>query len=100
VVDVRVIVYDGKHHSVDTRKLPSSPPAARLFMAAIREARPIVLEPIVHVENHRARCGDGDITGDLSAKRGLVSGTANGTVGTMIVRGRCRCRSWRATNRA
>jgi len=46
-----------------------------------------VLEPIVHVQITAPDSAMGDITGDLSAKRGLVSGTTNGAVGTMVVRG-------------
>ncbi len=56
-------------------------------MAAIREARPIVLEPIVNVEIAAPDSAMGDITGDLSGKRGLVSGTANGANGTVVIRG-------------
>ena len=78
VVDVRVIVYDGKHHSVDSKDIAFATAGRKAFMAAIREARPIVLEPIVHIEITAPDIAMGDITGDLSAKRGLVSGTANG----------------------
>jgi elongation factor G len=49
----------------------------KAFMAAIREARPIVLEPIVHIEITAPDSAMGDITGDLSSKRGLVTGSAN-----------------------
>jgi len=87
VVDVRVIVYDGKHHSVDSKEIAFVTAGRKAFMAAIREARAIVLEPIVHIEITAPDSAMGDITGDLSAKRGLVSGTANGAIGTMIVRG-------------
>jgi elongation factor G len=87
VVDVRVTVYDGKHHSVDSKEIAFVTAGRKAFMAAIREARPIVLEPIVHVEITAPDSAMGDITGDLSAKRGLVNGTANGAASTMIVRG-------------
>lgn len=87
VVDVRVIVYDGKSHSVDSKEIAFVTAGRKAFLAAIREARPIVLEPIVHVEITAPDAAMGDITGDLSAKRGLVSGTHNGAVGTMVIRG-------------
>ena len=87
VVDVRVVVYDGKHHSVDSKEIAFVTAGRKAFMAAIREARPIVLEPIVNIEISAPEQSMGDITGDLAAKRGLVSGTANGAVGTMVVRG-------------
>ena len=59
----------------------------KAFMAAVREARPIVLEPIVNVEITAPQQALGDITGDLASRRGMVSGTANGAPGTMTVRG-------------
>jgi elongation factor G len=86
VVDVRVIVYDGKSHSVDSKEIAFVTAGKKAFMAAIREARPIVLEPIVSAEITAPDHAMGDITGDLSSKRGLVTGTANGAPGTMIVK--------------
>ena len=87
VVDVRVVVHDGKHHSVDSKEIAFVTAGRKAFLGAMREARPIVLEPIVHVEITAPDGAMGDITGDLSARRGLVSGTTNGAAGQMIVRG-------------
>jgi elongation factor G len=87
VVDVRVIVYDGKSHSVDSKEIAFVTAGKKAFMAAIREARPIVLEPIVNVEITAPEVAMGDITGDLSAKRGQVSGTHNGAAQTMVIKG-------------
>ena len=87
VVDVRVIVYDGKHHSVDSKDIAFATAGRKAFMDSIQKARPIVLEPIVNIEIHAPDQAMGDITGDLSSKRGLVSGTANGAAGMMVVRG-------------
>jgi elongation factor G len=87
VVDVRVIVYDGKHHTVDSKEIAFVTAGRKAFMAAIREAKPIVLEPIVHAEITAPDTSMGDITGDLSSKRGLVTGSANGAPGMMIIRG-------------
>ncbi len=87
VVDVRVIVYDGKHHSVDSKEIAFATAGRKAFQAAILAARPIVLEPIVDIEITVPDSAMGDITGDLSSRRGQVSGTANGPLGTMIVRG-------------
>ncbi|HYN60903.1 MAG TPA: elongation factor G [Rubrivivax sp.] len=87
VVDVRVIVYDGKHHSVDSKEIAFVTAARKAFAAAIRAARPIVLEPIVHIEINAPDHAMGDITGDLSAKRGQVNGTHNGAARAMVVRG-------------
>ncbi len=88
VVDVRVTVHDGKHHSVDSKEIAFIAAGRKAFLAAVREARPIVLEPIVDIEVSAPASVVGDITGDLSAKRGMVTGTANGSVGMMQVRGK------------
>ena len=87
VVDLRVTVYEGKHHSVDSKDIAFATAGRKAFMAAIHQARPSVLEPIMHIEITAPDHSMGDITGDLSAKRGLVNGTTNGAAGTMIVRG-------------
>ena len=85
VVDVKVTVYDGKHHSVDSKEIAFVTAGRKAFLAAMREARPIVLEPIVNVEITAPGESMGDITGDLSSKRGQVSGSANGAMGAMII---------------
>jgi elongation factor G len=85
VVDVKVTVYDGKHHSVDSKEIAFATAGRKAFLAAVREARPIVLEPMVNVEITAPDAAMGDITGDLSAKRGQVSGSANGANGAMVI---------------
>ncbi len=87
VVDVRVIVYDGKHHSVDSKDIAFATAGRKAFQEAIRQAKPIVLEPIVHVEITAPDGAMGDITGDLSGRRGVITGTTNGALGTVVVRG-------------
>lgn len=88
VVDVRVTVYDGKHHSVDSKEIAFVTAGRKAFMAAVREARPIVLEPVVSVEIAAPDAAIGDIAGDLSARRGQVSGTRNGSPGTVVIEAR------------
>jgi elongation factor G len=85
VVDVKVTVYDGKHHSVDSKEIAFVTAGRKAFQAAVREARPIVLEPIVQVEITAPDAAMGDITGDLSSKRGQVSGSANAAGSQMVI---------------
>jgi elongation factor G len=85
--DVRVIVYDGKHHAVDSKEVAFISAGKRAFMDAIAKARPIVLEPIVNIEITVPENNMGDIAGDISAKRGQVSGTDALTAGTLLVKG-------------
>ena len=87
VVDVRVTVYDGKYHTVDSKEIAFVTAGRKAFLSAIREARPVVLEPVVDIEIHAPGSAMGDITGDLSARRGLVNGTHQGAANTMVVRG-------------
>lgn len=87
VVDVRVVVHDGKHHSVDSKDIAFATAGRKAFMAAVRAAQPIVLEPVVRIEITAPEAAMGDITGDLAARRGLVTGTAGGTPGWVVVRG-------------
>jgi elongation factor G len=87
VVDIRVIVYDGKHHSVDSKDIAFTTAGRKAFAAAIREARPIVLEPIVDIEIQAPDSATGDITGDLSGKRGQINGTDSPATGQILVRG-------------
>ena len=75
VKDVRVIVYDGKSHSVDSKDIAFATAGRKAFIDAVLKARPIILEPIVKVEIHARDDSMGDITGDLSAKRGQVNAT-------------------------
>ena len=73
--DIRVIVHDGKHHSVDSKEVAFIAAGKKAFIDAIVKARPIVLEPIVKTLIVVPASCVGDITGDLSARRGMISGT-------------------------
>jgi elongation factor G len=75
VQDLRVIVYDGKHHSVDSKDVAFAAAGRRAFQNAVRQAEPIVLEPIVRVDVTSPSGSTGDITGDLATRRGRVSGS-------------------------
>ncbi len=87
VVDVRVTVHDGKHHSVDSKEIAFVTAARKATLAALREARPVVLEPVVDVEITVPAEAAGDVTGDLTSRRGMVTGTGSAAAGWMVVRG-------------
>jgi elongation factor G len=87
VKDVRVVVYDGKYHTVDSKDIAFATAGRKAFIDAVTKARPIVLEPIVKIEITAPEQSMGDITGDLSAKRGQVSGTHALQGGNMTVSG-------------
>ncbi len=87
VHDVRVIVYDGKHHPVDSKEIAFATAGRKAFIDAMLKARPIMLEPVVNIEITVQDHHMGDITGDLSAKRGQVSGTSSVATGTVTIAG-------------
>ncbi|MGE4241599.1 elongation factor G [Ramlibacter sp.] len=85
VVDLKVVVYDGKHHTVDSKEIAFVQAGKRALMAAVQSARPCVLEPIVDVEIAAPEHNMGDITGDLASRRGQVSGTRAANDGALTV---------------
>ena len=83
--DVRVVVYDGKSHPVDSKEVVSA--GRKAMLDALSKAKPTILEPIVDVEIVAPDSAMGDITGDLASRRGQVTGTANMAGGMMIISG-------------
>jgi elongation factor G len=72
---VRVSVYDGKYHPVDSKEIAFMTAGKRAFIDAVGKAKPALLEPFVHVEVTAPNEYMGDLTSDLIAKRGRISGT-------------------------
>ena len=75
IQDLRVIVYDGKHHPVDSKEVAFVAAGKKAFMNAISKAKPIVLEPIARIEVTTPNEYVGDITGHLSGIRGRIGGS-------------------------
>ena len=73
--DIRVSVYDGKHHPVDSKEVAFVMAGKRAYLDAFTKAKPVLLEPIVNIEVTVPNEYMGDITGDLSSKRGRIQGT-------------------------
>ena len=74
IQDVRVTVYDGKHHPVDSKEVAFTSAGRKAFLEALQKANPIVLEPVMRVEITAPASAIGDITGDLATRRARISG--------------------------
>lgn len=74
VQDVRVTLYDGSYHSVDSSDMAFKIAGAMAFKKAFRQAKPILMEPIYDVEVVVPEEFMGDVMGDLSSRRGKIQG--------------------------
>ncbi|KND50311.1 MAG: translation elongation factor G [Parcubacteria bacterium C7867-007] len=74
IVDVSVDLYDGSYHDVDSSEIAFKIAASQAFQEAALKAKPVILEPIMRVEVVVPEQFMGDITGNLSGKRGAIEG--------------------------
>jgi elongation factor G len=84
--DVRVTVYDGKHHAVDSKEVAFVSAGRKAFLDALAKARPIVLEPIVNVEIVAPEAKMGDIAGELSGHRAHIKGSDTPRAGLVQIK--------------
>jgi elongation factor G len=84
--DIRVVVYDGKSHPVDSKEIAFVQAGRKAFLDAIAKARPLVLEPVVNIDVTVPAELVGEITGSLSAKRGRINGTDSLRGGEIVVK--------------
>jgi elongation factor G len=75
VTDFRATVYDGKYHDVDSSDMAFKIAGSLAFKEAMKQARPTLLEPVMNVEVYAPDQYSGDIMGDLSSRRGRISGS-------------------------
>ncbi len=75
ITDVRVELYDGSYHDVDSSEIAFKIAGSMAFQEAAKKANPVILEPMMKVEVVAPHANMGDITGDIASKRGLVEGT-------------------------
>jgi elongation factor G len=85
VVDFRVSLYDGKYHDVDSSDIAFKIAGSLAFREAMKQARPALLEPIMHVEVYAPDQYSGDLMGHLSGRRGKISGSET-RAGTVVVK--------------
>ncbi|MCL2646761.1 MAG: elongation factor G [Phycisphaerales bacterium] len=86
VQDLRVVVYDGKYHPVDSKDIAFRTAGKYALKDAITKARPSLLEPIVNMEITVPEKYVGDITGDLNGRRGRINGVDTLPGGMTLIR--------------
>ncbi|MGD9387010.1 MAG: elongation factor G [Gammaproteobacteria bacterium] len=84
VVDVKVTLYDGSYHEVDSSEMAFKIAGSMAFKEGCSKARPVLLEPIMKVEVVTPEDYMGDVMGDLNRRRGLVQGMEEAPSGRII----------------
>ena len=87
VVDVKATLYDGSYHDVDSSELAFKLAGALATRAGIKEARPVLLEPVMKVEITTPEEFMGDVIGDLNSRRGRIDSMDDLMGGTKLIRG-------------
>ncbi|HEY6903265.1 MAG TPA: elongation factor G [Candidatus Acidoferrales bacterium] len=85
VVDFRVSLYDGKYHDVDSSDIAFKIAGSLAFREAMKQAKPALLEPIMHVEVYAPDQYSGDLMGHLSGRRGKISGSET-RAGSVVIK--------------
>lgn len=73
--NIKVTVYDGKHHAVDSKEIAFMTAGKKAFIAAVKKAKPVLLEPFVKLHISIPTDLIGDISSDISGRRGRILGT-------------------------
>ena len=84
IEDVKVTLYDGSYHDVDSNENAFKMAASFAFKDACRKADPVLLEPMMAVEVETPEEYMGDVMGDLSSRRGIVQGMDDNATGKVI----------------
>ena len=84
VVDVKVELYDGSYHEVDSSEMAFKIAASMAFKEAMRKANPVILEPVMKVSTTVPDDYMGDVMGDFNSRRGMIQGTETRTGATQI----------------
>ncbi|MCY7294632.1 elongation factor G [Alteromonas sp. a30] len=86
VLDVKVTLYDGSYHDVDSSEMAFKIAASMGFKDGANQADPVLLEPTMKVEVTTPEEWMGDVVGDLNRRRGMIEGMDDGVAGVKIVR--------------
>ncbi len=84
VVDIKVTLYDGSYHDVDSSEMAFKIAGSQCFKEGAKKAKPVLLEPIMKVEVTTPEDYLGDVMGDLNRRRGIVQGMEEGPTGRAI----------------
>ena len=84
VVDVKVTLYDGSFHDVDSSEVAFKVAGSMAFKEGAKKAKPILLEPVMKVEAVTPKDYLGDVTGDLNRRRGIVLGMEESITGNIV----------------
>ena len=84
VVDVKVILFDGSYHDVDSNEMAFKIAGSMAFKEGARKANPVLLEPIMKVEVVTPEDYMGDVMGDLNRRRGILQGMDDGPSGKVV----------------
>ena len=83
-VDIKVTLYDGSYHDVDSSEMAFKIAGSMCFKEAAKEANPVLLEPVMKVEVVTPEDYMGDVVGDLNRRRGIVSGMDDAPAGKIV----------------
>ena len=84
VVDVKVSLFDGSYHDVDSNEMAFKIAGSIGFMEGVKTASPVLLEPVMKVEVVTPQNNLGDVVGDVSRRRGVVLGMDDAPAGTVV----------------
>jgi elongation factor G len=84
IVDVKVTAFDGSYHDVDSNEMAFKIAASIGFKDGVRNAKPVILEPIMKVEVVTPEDYSGDVIGDLNRRRGQITGMDDSPSGKQI----------------
>jgi elongation factor G len=84
VVDVKVTIFDGSYHDVDSSEMAFKIAGSMGFKEGVKQGKPVLLEPVMKVEIVTPEEYLGTVNGDLNRRRGILQGTEDSPAGKII----------------